>query len=626
MVFINTTLLVINVIDIETFEENENVIPYCICGIIDNKEYLFYYNNSDSDFIFLFFSEIAIQSKIDKISIYVHNINFDGPLILDTLSKKNIFFDWIIKDLNIYYISFKILDCFFEIKCSYKLIPIALKNVFDYEKSYKKFIFPYKFSKRENLFYFGECPSSIFFESKKEYDNFFSENNFFDFKKKSLEYCLNDVKIVIFLLKNILNILDKDTKNIFIKSLSSPSMSYKIFFKKFNHFKIKKCILKEDSIYIRNSYYGGRCEVFGNPKKNEFINYFDFSGMYGLCMKEKFPIGDGYFSESNKNWNKIGFHTISFKSNFDIPILPYRDKKLIFPNGTLIGTFWYEEIKMFVEEGGVVLEVFNSYLYDYEDYVFLDFVDYFNIFRDKKGYYKIFGKLMINSLYGGFAMDEDETITIITFSEEEFYLILEKTNVISWFRKNSCIIINIHKDLKSKKIFNKKEKRWSDNYSSRNVSYASIISSKARIKLFNAFNSVIKSGGRLLYCDTDSIFASFQENKKFEKMGEITWNECYTDAFFISPKFYGYIDENENKILKIKGVNYNNYDYDNIKKEFFSKKTPIIEFNNQLNFRKKELLIKQKYIKKNIQMLNYDKRIFCNEKINTTPIFLKTTL
>jgi hypothetical protein len=36
---------------------------------------------------------------------------------------------------------------------------------------------------------------------------------------------------------------------------------------------------------------------------------------------------------------------------------------------------------------------------------------------------------MINSLYGSFAMDEDDYFTISTYSEEEFYTILKNTNV-----------------------------------------------------------------------------------------------------------------------------------------------------------------------------------------------------
>jgi len=617
---------VINVFDIETFEENENIIPYCICGFIEEKKYICYYENEYYDIIFNFFLDISLNSNSNKISLYVHNINFDGPLILDSLSKKNIFFDWIIKDMNIYSITFKILECFFEIKCSYKIIPIPLKDINKYDQKIKKEIFPYKFSSRKNVLFIGECPDQSFFNSYEEYIFFIEHKKIFDFKKESIKYCFNDIFLTVSLIKNIRELFEKDLKIIFDRSLSSPSMAYKIFFKKFNEFKISRNISKQDSIYIRNSYYGGRCEVFGNPKIGDYINFFDFSGMYGMCMKEKFPTGNGYFLGKNKDFNKIGFHTIVFESDIEIPVLPYREDKLIFPNGKMLGTYWYEEIIKFNQKGGKVLDVLNSYVYEKEEKVFEKFIDYFNIFRQKKGYHKIFGKLIINSLYGGFALDEGDTITVLTFSEDEFYTIISKTNVTSWYNINNCTILNVIKDSKSNKIFNKNSIKWSNENSSRNVSYASIIASKARIKLYNAIDSVYENNGRVLYCDTDSIFASFKEDKKGTNIGDIKWTETYKDAFFIAPKFYGFIDEKNKTNIKIKGINKNNYSFKDIKDNFFKEKNFYMEFEDQLNIQKKKIVLKQKYIKKNIKILEYNKRIFTDNKINTKPIIIKTTL
>jgi DNA polymerase elongation subunit (family B) len=59
-------------------------------------------------------------------------------------------------------------------------------------------------------------------------------------------------------------------------------------------------------------------------------------------------------------------------------------------------------------------------------------------------------------------------------------------------------------------------------YRKRNLSYAAIISAKARIKLNASLNLVLKSGGRLYYTDTDSIFAGYKENRINETMGDIT--------------------------------------------------------------------------------------------------------
>jgi DNA polymerase elongation subunit (family B) len=69
--------------------------------------------------------------------------------------------------------------------------------------------------------------------------------------------------------------------------------------------------------------------------------------------------------------------------------------------------------------------------------------------------------------------------------------------------------------LKKKKLGKKKELVNS------NVIYASIITAKARIKLHKAMLSVVNGGGRLLYTDTDSIFAEYTRVVDNERHGEV---------------------------------------------------------------------------------------------------------
>jgi hypothetical protein len=56
-------------------------------------------------------------------------------------------------------------------------------------------------------------------------------------------------------------------------------------------------------------------------------------------------------------------------------------------------------------------------------------------------------------------MKIDENFTIITFSEEEFNDIVENTNVDSYYKLNNCYVIKIKKDYKSKKLYNKSNKK-----------------------------------------------------------------------------------------------------------------------------------------------------------------------
>jgi hypothetical protein len=327
----------VNVYDIETYTENEIVKPYCICYIVENKKEYEYYNNDFEDIIMKSFTNIVNLSKNSLLTFYIHNINFDGLLIISSLSFKNIQFTIIKKNLNIYSIKFEYLGNIFIFKCSYKILPLSLKNISI--DGISKTSFPYKFITKENLFYIGKVPDILFFNDIKDYDCF--KNFEFDFKKESIKYCTNDVvllkKILEELLITINNINVKYIKY-FKKSLSIPSFSNKIFYNFFNTYKIENKITLEFNSYLSNSYFGGRCEIFGNKKEEEIIHYFDYSGMYGQCMLQKFPIGSPKFDYS-KNIKKCGFHYIRFKSIMDYPILPYKNKKLYFPNGEMEGIY-----------------------------------------------------------------------------------------------------------------------------------------------------------------------------------------------------------------------------------------------------------------------------------------------
>ena len=148
-----------------------------------------------------------------------------------------------------------------------------------------------------------------------------------------------------------------------------------------------------------------------------------------------------------------------------------------------------------------------------------------------------------------------------------------------------------------------------------NIAISSAITSKSRIKLYNEFSNVINNKGKLLYCDTDSIFATFPiiENMSATK---INFDKNIKDAVFIGPKSYGILFNNKEEIIKIKGFNNIKLKFKTIKLKFYNKK--ILESNTIL-FTKKNLNIniinKWKYMKTD----NYNKRIWKKNFKNTIP-------
>lgn len=600
----------LNVLDIETYVDGDKIVPYCICVMHNNKIFVYWHHDN---MILNFLEEICLNSNSLNVEIYTHNINFDGLLIIEQLANKNVFFDIFTREQNIYWIKIFYLKHQILLRCSYKLLPLSVKKIGEM-LNFPKDAFPYKFVNKKNLDYSGCIPDYSYFNNIDDYNRYKSANEFFNLKEKTIEYCIKDVKIIHIFLTEIIKIVCSHDKNVIANSFSFSSIAYKLYIKKFNKWNIEKYKNNLfDHEYFRDGYYGGRCEVFGNPN-NKIIHYFDFTGMYAQCMKEMFPVGPKYYKKTNLNIDDIGFHSVKIKVDDYLPFLPYKTEKLIFPNGIICGRYWHEELKNAVKHNKCeILEHYSSLVFEDEDYIFKEFVEYFSELRKKGMYYNIFGKNMNNGLYGSFALNEENLLYILCHNKNELDSYTRTTDVSSVKPIGNSYIISVNKTERSKRILDKSDK-WKE-HKKRNIEYAAIIASKARIKLNNALQNVLDSGGELYYTDTDSIYAGYDDNRLNHKINEVTWSEIYEDGVFISSKFYCLHKNN----AKIKGINNNELKFNEIKNMFYSKKKNII-FKNQLNISKRNNILTQKYLDKEILIGEYSKRIFSNDKLTTRPL------
>jgi hypothetical protein len=601
----------INALDIETYtDENGKIIPFCICSIINNNFINEYYEENTD--IIIKYLLILFNITHKKSIVYIHNIDFDGCIIIESLSKqKEIKFDVLIRDTSIY--SIKMWKNYKEIvfKCSYKLVPKSLNSIAKVFKIGKKMTFPHLFSNKENLFYLGDLPNAKYFYNYEDRNDIICENGLFNFKEYALKYCTNDVIIT----SKFMEIFKKNVEIYGInidKIYSAPSLSLKIFIEKYNNNVLSFKIKKSEKDLLRNSYFGGRCEVYGNPKKNEHLVHFDFSGMYGQCMLEKFPFGKTYIENNPQNYKRPGFYYIEYLSNMNIPVLPHRSKlnnKLMFVNGNNKGLFWFEEILLFEKMGGVIKNIEIGIIYDKYDYIFKNFIDDFTKLRKENEILNIFGKLIINSLYGRMGMDDIKNEKIIIHMND-FNNIDKKEEINSYKVINDYVIVDIQ---------NKEEKKVKSN-----ISIASAITSKARIKLYNAQQDVILNEGRLLYSDTDSIYASYNRDVKNEIHGVVDWSadkNIINDAVFLSSKTYGVKYKNGLESIKIKGFDNKHLNFDELKNNFYSEEIDIKIKENTYISKKNMEMFNIKNIKK-LSLKNYDKRKFINNFKNTEPLFL----
>ena len=174
--------------------------------------------------------------------------------------------------------------------------------------------------------------------------------------------------------------------------------------------------------------------------------------------------------------------------------------------------------------------------------------------------------------------------------------------ILSLNDSNDLFFIKCEKDKSFINYIKKKDNIELKTNISSNVAISSAITSKARIRLYNAQQSVIKNGGRMLYSDTDSIIAAYKKNVINETHGEIFWDDknketIIKDAVFVGPKTYGILYNNGKTVVKIKGFYQNSIDFIELKNKFYSNLENITVDNFEY-LSKKDFLLKRENIKK----------------------------
>jgi hypothetical protein len=85
--------MIINVFDCETYKNEKNEVKaYCISYLIKNEITSIFKENKNDDIFLIFFDQIVSKYDKKKIEFYIHNINFDGILILDSVFKNKLKF------------------------------------------------------------------------------------------------------------------------------------------------------------------------------------------------------------------------------------------------------------------------------------------------------------------------------------------------------------------------------------------------------------------------------------------------------------------------------------------------------------------------------------------------------
>jgi len=162
----------------------------------------------------------------------------------------------------------------------------------------------------------------------------------------------------------------------------------------------------------------------------------------------------------------------------------------------------------------------------------------------------LISKLLLNSLYGKFAMDYrfDEHLII---TENELDKLIEKggpsliSEIINLENNKLFVSLNTHSVVESNE-----EQLYSNSNYNISISIASAITSYSRIYMSHFKNCDYN----LYYTDTDSIYIDkpLNENWVGTDLGQMKLENYFKDATFLAPKVYGGV-YSTGELTKVKG-------------------------------------------------------------------------
>lgn len=331
--------------------------------------------------------------------------------------------------------------------------------------------------------------------------------------------------------------------------LNRNNDSSNIKFKKVNYNGVIWCVSTDyKNVVVRRN---GKVFISGNS-------------LYPTMMLKDFPVPQSINYFSGEDRKLLQFKGVSF-FKLDIPyskypLLPYRyNERLVFPYGRFMGYYTHEEINRAIELYGkqIIVEMRDSVFYKGVFPVFKKFVEYMYKRRleekAKKSPFEVFYKLMMNSLFGKFAMKNIANTSFFIPETEE-----DVVNQILKAGEKANISVHLNKV----------------SYYTNNKEYDGVFSfpilscyvtAYARIHLHKYIEESCPC-----YVDTDSLFTT-KSISTSNVLGDMKLEEDIKTGIVIKPKSYFLNDK-----IKFKGLRIpKDYKHINRLKENILKGNPI---------------------------------------------------
>lgn len=402
--------------------------------------------------------------------IYFHDLSFDGEFILWYLLENSYRYDEELKGNKTFKSIIDETGCIYSItirhnqttittlKCSYKLFPKSISDI-------------------------GKLVGIEKLNETHDYNEIKNYHSIEELPEEEIKYITNDVRIMVELIKYL---QEKGVKGITIST-----SAYKNWLQgKYSLCKnqMKKDPNEEIVEIVRKSYRGGITKVnqkYAGLEFNDVIS-FDVNSLYPSVMYENpMPVGEGKIYKSIEEGMKdnrhlfivvafvqyakvrTGQHTfIGNTSGFSYARKYIYDDEL--QNKMLY--LWLDEFNLFKLIYDAQYEILKVVGWKKANYVFNDYIDRWYKVKEnaKNDVERSLAKLMLNSLYGKFGMNDNRVTKIPVEIDEKIIYHTMKNNTTYYYKE-----------------------------------VASYITSKARCKLASFMN---RCGDNFLYCDTDSVY------------------------------------------------------------------------------------------------------------------------
>lgn len=601
-------------------------------AIYDGKQV--YYGNNFNDI-----QHILVNYNMAgyKVHVYIHNMEFDVRKIWESIRYE---IDW----KNSLAINGKLatLACNdYIFHDSFKLLPMSLKKLSEgFEIEHSK------------LDLWEEC-------SKRYPDQYSDLVDFLDRCPLDdplfIEYLGYDVISLYEIIMKLIELTGIEPDK-FVRRVSTASLSRYIFkngyhgkeFKQagnlmtdYEHLCSYKWALNDEcEEFVRESYCGGRTEVFSILLKQRGKHYDVNSEYPFVCKNHLFPVGKPFYSKSPDvsretffkwlhNKEGLGFLACSVYIPYQfVPPLPVKMGKLCFPCGYVSGVWTYIELEYAIKNCGVKILEYHAVAHFSNTYpVFYNFIDEFYKMKEEatergNEAKRQFAKLIQNVAYGYTGMRREKS-RLIPYDEVTDY---EPTQIV--YMNEVLGYAEVESEVNSEYI---------------QVQVASYVTSYARLVLLDKLRYSAENG-TLYYCDTDSVVTDVDfppECLHHSKLGFWDLESEPEKGIFLMPKVYTEVFEKKGKELtniKFKGVSREtqktlNYQfYVDILKDLQegTKKTKVIEHDKILLrsvlYMQKKGLDSNYYELRDKQMnyTNAQKRIMNYKDGKTQPYYFKS--